>query len=169
MNINFLDTSAVLNGALKNDFDEVYISPITLMELENIKTNNNKNESLQYLAREAVRDILNFQNVHVETPSQRQVNKLLKRYNFLSNINDHKIICEAILIAKKSGKPVIFMTNDATQSLFAQQTHILQVKYLANNQTNNNRSDYCGWGKYYPTEDEMVLLYSNPKMNILNC
>ena len=33
MNINFLDTSAILNGELKNLFDKTYISPITLMEL----------------------------------------------------------------------------------------------------------------------------------------
>jgi hypothetical protein len=37
MNYYFLDTSAVLNGAYQK-FDNVCISPIVLMELENIKT-----------------------------------------------------------------------------------------------------------------------------------
>lgn len=36
MVINFLDTSAVLNGGLEI-YSPCYVSPITLMELENIK------------------------------------------------------------------------------------------------------------------------------------
>lgn len=42
MGINFLDTSAILNGALKKYINNVYISSITLMELENIKTSAKK-------------------------------------------------------------------------------------------------------------------------------
>lgn len=56
MILNFLDTSAVLNGAL-SIFDNIYISPLVLSELENIK-NSNRDTHIQYLARQAVRDIL---------------------------------------------------------------------------------------------------------------
>lgn len=45
----------------------------------------------------------------------------------------------------------------------------LKVKYINTNAAENNNEDYCGWGKYYPNEEEMILLYSNPKMNVLNC
>ena len=45
----------------------------------------------------------------------------------------------------------------------------LTVKYINKNNNDSNDINYCGWGKYYPTEEEMVALYSNPKMNILNC
>ena len=54
--INFLDTSAVLNGAMML-FDNIYISPLVISELEAIKTSD-KSDYLKYLARQAVRDIL---------------------------------------------------------------------------------------------------------------
>ena len=166
MFVNFLDTSAVLYGELKNNFEKTYISPITLMELENIKTSN-KNEEVKYRAREAVRDIIGFNNIYIETPSQHAVEKILKKHSFLSDINDHHIICEASLLAKTTGYQVIFTTCDAAQSLFARRIGNLKVNYIDKN-LNKKELDYCGWGRYYPSEDELVLLYSNPKMNVLN-
>jgi len=47
---SFLDTSAVLNGALKVYLNS-YISPTVLMELESIKTAFNKSEEIKYKAR----------------------------------------------------------------------------------------------------------------------
>lgn len=168
MSINFLDTSAILNGELKHLFNKTYISPITLMELENIKTSE-RDSNIKYHAREAVRDITNFTNIFIETPSQKEVNKILKKHSFLSDINDHKIICEASLLASQTADQVIFITCDAAQSLFAKRFSNLKVNYINKNQTSNNNENYCGWGKYYPNEEQMILLYSNPKMNVLNC
>lgn len=34
---------------------------------------------------------------------------------------------------------------------------------------NRHEEAWIGWGKYYPTEREMALLYADPKMNILEC
>jgi len=73
------------------------------MELENIKTNN-KDEQRRYRTREAIRDILSFENIYIKSPSQRLINKMIKKYNFLSDINDHHIICEASYLAKKIGE-----------------------------------------------------------------
>ena len=56
--INFLDTSAILSKNALKEFKNIYISPISLTELENIKTSYNKSEELKYLARSAVRDII---------------------------------------------------------------------------------------------------------------
>lgn len=56
MKFDFLDTSAILNGGLKK-YPHAFISPITLTELENIKTSNKKDEQIKYLAREAIRTI----------------------------------------------------------------------------------------------------------------
>jgi len=41
---HFLDTSAILNGALKDFQENIYISTFVLTELENIKTSFNKDE-----------------------------------------------------------------------------------------------------------------------------
>lgn len=53
----FLDTSAILNGALKEYLSKniygpdnvCYISPLTLQELENIKTSAIKNEDVNIM------------------------------------------------------------------------------------------------------------------------
>ena len=44
--LNFLDTSAVLNGGLKL-FENVYISPLVLTELEHIKNSINKSDKIK--------------------------------------------------------------------------------------------------------------------------
>jgi len=59
---NFLDTSAILNGAL-NDYSDSYISMIVLNELENIKTSANKDEETKFKARKAARIILESNNI----------------------------------------------------------------------------------------------------------
>lgn len=165
MNKVFLDTSAVLSGALKDD-NYFYISPITLAELEHIKTAENKPDNIKYLAREAIRDILSAKNITFTTYDSRKVNKLLKKYNFLSDINDHHILCEAALSAERG--QIDFQTNDAAQYIFATRIKELNPIYLANKIFNNQYS-FCGWGKYYPNEEEMTMLYSDPKINILHC
>ena len=38
-----------------------------------------------------------------------------------------------------------------------------------NDNTDMVEAEYCGWGKYYPNEKNMSLLYEDPKINILNC
>lgn len=59
---NFLDTSAILNGAL-NDYSDSYISMIVLNELENIKTSASKDEKIKFKARKAARTILELTNI----------------------------------------------------------------------------------------------------------
>lgn len=160
----FLDTSAVLHGALSASS---YISPITLVELENIKTGD-RPERIKYLARQAVRDILSSQTIYCEKVNQKKVDKLLKKYNFLSNINDHRIICEAELLGQKLREKINFVTSDGAQLLFVKEMpHLNPVLYKDNK--NKNEDEWCGWAKYYPTEEQLNLLYSDPKMNILKC
>ena len=54
-----IDTSAILNGALSfYESSHIYLSPLVLMELENLKTNGTEN--IKYQAREALRVILNY-------------------------------------------------------------------------------------------------------------
>jgi len=164
--INFLDTSAVLKKGSLKDFTNLYISPITLTELENIKTNFNKSEEIKYLARNAVRDIINSNTIHSEIVSQKEVEKLLKKFNFLRDINDHRIICEAELLAKH-GEEVQFVTADGAQYLFASKMpHLTTLFY---NEISIDEGEYCGWSRHYLDNNKMNLLYSDPKMNILKC
>ena len=160
---NFLDTSAVLNGGL-DLFENIYISPIVLMELENIKNSFSKSDHIKYLARQAVREIISSNTINYSMIPQKQIDRLLKKYDFLSDINDHRMLCEAIALSEEH--PVKFITSDGALYLFAQQMPTLHAIYLAEEE--KKVEEYNGWKKYYPTEEEMISLYSNPEMNVLH-
>lgn len=166
MNYYFLDTSAVLNGAYQK-FDNVYISPIVLMELENIKTSQ-KDEQTKYLARRAVRDIIASKDIHFIITNTHAPKKF-RKYPFLEDIHDHWLIAEAAAM-KKHNNEIYFVTSDGAQYLIAKQVKELQVIYFGDNHiTDTPTEDYSGWGKYYPNEEELTMLYSDPKINILKC
>jgi len=115
-----------------------------------------------------VRDILSNSNINYTEYSQKQINKLLKKYSFLSDIPDHRLICEAELIGKEKDATVQFITNDGAQFLLAQRLPHLDPIYY-HKTTDNADIEYCGWSKYYPTDEQFNLLYSDPKINILKC
>ena len=165
------DTSALLHQpGLLEPQQELAISALTISELEHIKTSSNYTDKVKYQAREAVRKILTENNFEVIKTDQRKVDKLLKSYPFLSNINDHRILCEAELYGKEHGQSILFMTSDALQYLFACELPHLDALYPMGEELAFRREEeWAGWGKYYPNEQEMALLYSDPKMNILKC
>ena len=165
--IYFLDTSAILNGAY-NIYGTCYISPLSIQELENIKTSNNKSERVKFLARQAVRDLLSSSFITPTFFSRFQVNRVLHKYKFLQDIPDHRILAEAILMLEKHDS-VHFITSDGAQLLFARQISGLESDWYGTERFIEQHEDYCGWSKYYPTSEEMALLYSNPELNTLKC
>ena len=162
---HWADTSAILHWNLNES--KVAISPLTLQELEHIKSNDRESQEMKYLAREAVRKIINTDAFIPILVDNNKIDKLLKKYNFLSNINDHRILLAAEITAREQGKDIIFLTSDAAQYTFAlQMPHLLAAycdsKYEA-------KEEWSGWCKCYPSEEEMAMLYTDPKMNILKC
>ena len=128
--INFLDTSAILAGATDSFFN-IYLSPIVISELEKIKTERDKDDEIKYLARKITREIIqNPNNFSYVCFSQKEITKELKKYNFLSDINDHRILCEAILLSKQMHQPVHFITSDGTLFLFAKQIKNLTTTFF---------------------------------------
>lgn len=169
MNINhWADTSALLHQSLFNIEVNTAISTITVAELEHIK-NSNENEDVKFKAREVVRSILN-NNFNVIFTDNHKIDKMLKKYRFLSDIPDHRIICAAEIQAIEQGHNIIFLTSDALQYLFAlQMPHLMAAYPMGNEQVFNDNKEWAGWGKYFPNEQDMALLYADPKINILKC
>ena len=65
---------------------------------------------------------------------------------------------------------VIFFTSDALQYLFAKKLpHLAPVYPMGEELAFRKEDDWTGWGKYYPDEKEMALLYADPKLNSLKC
>lgn len=167
---HFADTSALLHqaGLIEPDVD-IAISPLTVAELEYIKEHE-EDKGIRYLAREAVRSIMTNRRLHVIMPDNRIIDKLLKKYRFLSNINDHRILLAAEAFAIQQDKDIIFLTSDALQYLFAQQLPHLDAVYpMGEELAFKKEEEWAGWGKYYPSEKEMAMLYADPKINSLGC
>ena len=160
------DTSALLHQKDFINSEELAISTITLQELEHIKTTS-ENEQIKFQARELVRTILSASKVRIVASNNHKIDKLLKRYPFLNNINDHRIICSAELCAAEQHSEIIFITNDALQYLFAtQMPHLKAIYSLGEKQESD---EWSGWNNYYPDEEQMTSLYAKPTINILNC
>lgn len=54
----------------------------------------------------------------------------------------------------------------------AQYTFALQMPHLMAAYAPNMREkteDWIGWGRYFPCEKDMAMLYTDPKMNVLRC
>ena len=162
------DTSALLHTKELINSQDLAISTITIQELEHIKSGGD-NEQIKFQARNLVREILSTANIRIIASNNRKIDRLIKKYPFLDNINDHRIICSAELQAIQQKKPIIFITNDALQYLFAAQMPHLEARYSIGNENENSAADWKGWNNYYPDEQQMTLLYSQPGVNILGC
>ena len=163
--INFLDTSAILNGALYK-YNNIYISPLVLTELEDIKNRDNRNNNnIKYLARKAVKEINATKNINYTLYPHKKIEKMMKRYSFLTPINDHFLLCEANILGEEKNEFVNFITSDGALYLFAQHlSHLNAIFFDANESQEEN---YCGWQDYTPTDLEMIELYSHPERNVL--
>ena len=166
---HWADTSALLHQPLLNLQVKIAISQITLQELEHIK-NNETDEKVRFKAREIVRNIMTTNNFEVILTDNRKIDKMLKKYSFLNNINDHRIICAAELYAIEQEYDIVFLTSDALQYLCAlHMPHLMATYPLGNDLLEQEAISWAGWGKYYPNEKEMTLLYEDPKVNVLKC
>lgn len=171
MNIrHWADTSALLHQAgLIDPKVDIAISTITIQELEHIKSND-KDDKIKYKAREAVRSILTTGKFETVMTDNKKIDKMLKKYSFLSNIPDHRILCAAEIYAIEHDIEIIFLTSDALQYLFAlQMPHLDAVYPMGTEQAEKRDEEWAGWGKYYPSDADMALMYADPKMNILKC
>lgn len=157
----FADTSALLNGCTSK-YDEIWISPLTVAELEGIKTSSEKSEYIKSLARQTVRDILFNEKYRTWHFSERKIDKYIKKHPTLSNINDHRIIACAALLKKNFNEDVNFITSDGAQYLAAWNVDVHATFF----EPQEKEIEYCGWKKVEPTEEELVELYSHPENNI---
>lgn len=146
-------------------FPNAYISPISLIELEQIKTAYNKDNEIKYKSREAIKNISNSVFLQITDYPQRKIQRILKKSPYLLDINDHKILATAELLGMQE-KGVIFITSDKAQYLFAKRLpHISEQLY----EDQKIVEEYKGWQDYYPTDTELAALYSDSNINTLNC
>ena len=165
MIINFYDTSALL--AIDNleafmGSSTAYISHFVINEIEDIKNNSYKDEEIKAKARKVARYMLqNPYSYMCRNFSSQKIERVRKHYDFPDNI-DGRILAEAMILKKQDC--IYFWTADVNMSLFARR---LGIEVYIINEQKTQREPWAGWGKYYPTEEELNSLYSNPNINVL--
>lgn len=165
MIIDFYDTSALL--AIENietffSIGHNYISHFCLSELEAIKTSANKNEDIKARARKVARFMLaNPTAFFCDSYDEKKIEKARKKHYFPDNM-DGRILAEATLLAKKNR--IVFWTADVNMSIFAREAGLEVHTFFAEEK---QEEPWAGWSKYYPSEQEFAMLYTDPKMNIL--
>ena len=161
---NFIDTSAILNGALTTIKNSI-ISPISLIELESIKERKDKAEDIKADARQAIRSIISNTDIQTVTFGRKELQKIFKKYDFLMDINDHYILCAVELLGRKKNHQIFFYTSDGAQYSFAELLpHVRPLMY----NKYNVYDEYKGWCECYPTDKELASLYAHPENNILD-
>lgn len=158
---HFFDTSALLNNLeVFENYENIYISNITLKELEDIKTNRNKDEALKYKARQVVKMILeemsdiNFNIVIYDY----KWSELFKEFSCLTDNNDSKIIMCALQTRAKEGGDVYFHTSDISCKVLAMSCGLPCEMEEA------EEDDYTGFTEMvFDTDDALAHFYSNMK------
>lgn len=169
MVIDFYDTSALLSyenpeNLFSNGLN--YVSHFVLSELEDIKNNSSKDENIKARARKVSRFFLsNPEGFMCGNFKIQDIEKIRKKYSYLPNNMDGLILAEAKLLKEKKKEcNICFHTSDVNMYLFANKL----FKYVTIVRENElSVETWSGFGKYYPTEEQLNALYSNPQVNIL--
>lgn len=163
----FYDTCSLLLKAdtLLEETDPIVISSITLNELENIKTSNNKDADIKYAARRLL-------HLLAEHPEAYEVH--IFNMNMLDPINerglaitdDTKILATAIDYDRTCHPDeTVFVTNDL--ALY----HIANLFFGTDSIERVNEEDqdeYDGYIEVTLSNDEMADFYSNFSENVYN-
>ena len=161
MVIDYFDTSAII--AKGGIIDNCYVSHFVISELEEIKNSSTKDESVKAKARQATRALITSQTCKTCNFDLQKIERVRKKHKWLPDNMDGRIIAEAILLREQTKANICFWTADYNMKLFAQ-----AEDFYINFVTQDcifNKEPWCGWGKYYPNEEDMAKLYSNPQIN----
>ena len=166
MVIDYFDTSAII--AKGGIVDNCYVSHFVISELEEIKNSSTKDESVKAKARQATRALITSQTCKTCNFDLQKIERVRKKHKWLPDNMDGRIIAEAILLREQTNANICFWTADYNMKLFAQ-TEDFYIHFVTQDCAKNIQEPWSGWGKYYPTEEEMNSLYTQPNFNILNC
>lgn len=164
--MKFYDTCSLLKK-VENLFDEesFVISSVSIKELENIKTSNNKDPDVKFTARKLLHLLENNQDkytIHIFTYDMLE---LLDSYNFSAS-DDIKILATALdFKASHHITDLIFVTDDLAlkniAKIFFNQDCIQSVG-------DSCEDKYTGYRDIHMADDELTEFYSNPSKNLYN-
>lgn len=161
MTNKYFDTSSLLllaDSLFEKTYDfNIYITSISLSELEHIKTAANKDQSVKYAARQLLHKLEANPEAWNCLPYNTDCIGILERFKYEST-NDTKILATAYLHANShQGENPFFVTNDIALKMLARPMFGGHVESI---QTDDD--GYTGYQELYLDNDGMADFYSNP-------
>lgn len=162
MSTKFYDTCAVLELGNKIFEEPFVICSKTIEELESIKTNARKDESIKYKARNIIRLLTKNEDKYKVVIYNCEIYDLLK-YGFNLDITPDNIIMACAYQYNEKHKGVLFCTRDLACRLTAKNIFGLSV----NNINDNNEDEYKGFKEVIISDNaELAYFYENSNENI---
>lgn len=159
MDYLFYDTCALLDEqrTLFEDMEnkKIYISSVTIRELEEIKTSGKKDEETKYAARQLLH-LLNENEGNYETVAYKNSwNEKINEHDLEVN-NDSKIIISAYLLNQQLDNQLVFVTNDLSCKENAKCLGLTtQFQY------DTDEDDYSGYIELQLNDVEMAAFYQD--------
>lgn len=162
MSTKFYDTCAVLELGNKIFEEPFVICSKTIEELESIKTNARKDESIKYKARNIIRLLTKNEDKYEVVVYSCNIYDLLE-YDFNLNVTPDNIIMACAYQYNEKHKGVLFCTRDLACRLTAKNIFGLSV----NDINDNNEDEYKGFKEIVILDDtELAYFYENSNENI---
>lgn len=152
--IKFYDTNELLKNLDKIE-GKIYLSSITLQELEHIKTSRNKDEDVKFEARRVTRWLRDNEDKYVCEPVTKGHYEFLEKLN-LPTDNDNLIVATAFGLKKEY--EVEFYTEDLCCRNLAKNIFELEVKDFKDDKIDK----YKGYKEIIMTDEELAKFYESP-------
>lgn len=165
----FYDTCALLNvggEAFKHPF---IVSPVTLEELDHIKTSANKDEITKELQRNVSRLLKqNKGKYQVVSPTlYDDINSIREEFH-VQETNDNLIIASVVYVIRTHmAENIVFCTDDINANLIA--STVFDIPTVGSDAILGELEDYTGYKDVDLTDDELGELLSHPTENTFGC
>lgn len=161
--VYFYDTNYLLH-TWKNIHIPFVISSVTLTEIENIKTSNNKSPELKYKARKVSRFLRTHAYLFETIIMTEDIKRIIREKNLDPDKPDNQICGCAYMKNKEcfdEGKIVTFYTHDLNCALIANKIFTLPVHF----ETGEQENIYKGYRRFIGTTDEVNQFYEDLETN----
>lgn len=161
MTNKYFDTSSLLilgDSLFEETHDyNIYITSITLNELEHIKTSVNKDQNVKYIARQLLHKLDENQEKWNFISYIPSLEEKLREAQMEINNDSRILIASYNESLSHPGDNNIFVTNDLALKMLAKYFFIDNIENVVVD------DEYTGYAEFYFTEEEMANFYSNPK------
>lgn len=158
--LKFYDTNALIELSEKDIDERIYLSSISLLELENIKTSSSKDETVKYKARKILHKLDNSIKYGVVI-FNTEIQSIIDTYGLPSTPDNQ--ICACAKYLNNQNNDVVFITNDLNCKVIAKEIFGLNV-----NNIEVSYDDYKGFIEVSLNDNEMADFYSDLTINTFN-